>query len=297
MKRRATIQLFSTSSIDMLACALGAVLVLWLLVFGNEGGAHDGDRSRGNGELRIRQFGVAHLLGFSLPNYVILSFSYRDERGNVSHNATAFNPRQSFNNYCAKTGVGKRFTARFRKKGGGSEVEISCQASDAFAKEITIRFENMSSAAKVGVFISSCKASEVHYLEMQSIDRRGVNESRSVFHCRDGAQSALRATRRPTAVWETHFRSRIQSEINAMCPTDNWPTPLHYQVYDCGLDRNLELEVSFSGDGAVRLIEPDPKGSPPRLDTLNGVSIRDRIVGWAGGVFKSNRPPSLGGCP
>ena len=73
MRRREGFELFSTSAIDLLACGLGAVLVLWLLVFGNEGGAMDGDRPLGGGEMRIRQFGPSHFVGFEIKGYTLES--------------------------------------------------------------------------------------------------------------------------------------------------------------------------------------------------------------------------------
>ena len=283
MRRRETIQLFSTSSIDMLACGLGAVLLLWLLVFGNEGGAIEGERPRGSGEMRIRQFGEAHLRGFIVPDgYTLQSYSYRKANGfEVDDASGPVSTELLFAEKCNKAGRGARFEARYRKAGGTSEIEVRCKASNAFAKEVSIRFNDMSGAAKVGLIIHSCIANEVHYLEMQALDRRGVNEKRYVFHCSGPANEALNADRASAEDWERNFRTSLGNEIRTMCPTDAWPSHFLYRIYDCNNNSDLEFGVSFSGDGAVSLTEPDEKDPPRRLYTINDDPIRDRVVRWA----------------
>ncbi|WP_418024658.1 hypothetical protein ACNKFW_02000 [Paracoccus sp. TD-10] len=295
MRRRTTIQLFSTSSIDLLACGLGAVLVLWLLVFGNEGGAYDGDRPLGAGEMRIRQFGVSHLMGFQIPpSYVLERIDYRRANGTEVSETVVPATVGLFEDACSTTGQGERFVAHLRETGGTGRIEIGCKASEAFAKEVAIRFEEMTGGVKVEFVIESCKASEVHYLEMQKLDRRGVNEDRYVFHCASFADRALAPDRTPQKEWEENFLTQIQSELGTMCPRDPWPTPFRYRVYDCSNTRDITFEVSFSGDGLVRLVEPDMAADPVRSDTLGGSPIREWIAGWAA---QGSTPVYSAACP
>lgn len=282
----------------MLACGLGAVLVLWLLVFGNDGGALEGERPLGSGEIRIRQFGTAHLVGFELDGYGFTSYSHQNSLGKIDTNVNNFDPRSSFSTKCSSAGLGAHFSALFRKTGGISEIEVDCKASDAFAKEVSIRFSEMTGPADVSLYLVSCnQGDEVHYIEIQTVDRRGVNEARYVFHCVGAADSALKEVPPDSKKWLVNFRQQVQGEISAMCPTDGWAPPFRYRVYDCSANVPLNLAVAFSGDGAVKFVEPNPSGPPALLNTINGSNISERIVHWSGGSFGSNRPPSLPACP
>jgi len=295
MRRREGIQLFSTSAIDLLACGLGAVLVLWLLVFGNQGGAMEGDRPLGSGEMRIRQFGVSHLVGFEIRGYTLESFVREGVNSAVETAIPAdFEPGKAFvsnrNKFCTNMGNRWSFKATYVEIDGDSRIEISCQASDEFAREIAISFSDMRAAHEVGLTIKTCHAGEIHYLEMQSIDRRGVSDARYVFHCEGTAHTALSSP--PTSVWERFFHAQIQQEVERMCPPDSWEKPFNYMVFDCDRNIPLSMGVKFTGDGAVRFVEPDLNLSAPEVDTVNGTDIRTRIVTWSSGTYGNGRIPA-----
>lgn len=299
MRRKGGIELFSTSSIDLLACGLGAVLVLWLLVFGNEGGALTGERNLGSGEMRIRQYGTSHLEGFELEGYELVQVVLTKRDGTKeTYPASSFTsadpfPTQSaFNNtkWCHSGGNSRRFTATYEEPGGKSVIEVSCRASVEFAREVSISFEDMRAAHKVGVIIKTCAAEEIHYLEMQSIDRRGSNDARWVFHCKGFADGALGKS--PSSAWERFFQARIKAEVEKMCPPDGWEKPFDYRVHKCAGNVPLTTGVRFTGDGAVRFVEPAPNPAAPELGTINGDDVRDRIVAWSGGTYGAGRLPA-----
>lgn len=300
MRRREGIELFSTSAIDLLACGLGAVLVLWLLVFGNEGGAMEGEKPLGGGEMRIRQFGVSHLVGFEIEGYSLRHFVL--EGVNVAPDKRMpknFNPTKAFldsQGFCASMGNQWRFKATYVEIDGDSKIEVSCQASSDFAREVTISFSDMRAAHEVGLTIETCGVGEVHYLEMQSIDRRGVNDARYVFHCDAAADAALN-TIPPTPPipkereWEEFFRAQIKIEVERMCLPDTWEKPFNYMVFNCAANIPLSMGVRFTGDGAVRFVEPDVNKAAPEVSTINGTDIRSRIVRWSTGTYGKGRLP------
>lgn len=296
MRRKEGIQLFSTSSIDLLACGLGGVLVLWLLVFGNQGGAETGDRLLGSGEMRIRQFGTSHLVGFEINGYTLRRFEKIGVDGTKETGLPpSFIPAEAFDQskaraFCTNQGNRWRFVATYVEDGGSSEIEVSCRASDDFAREITIGFSDMRASHEVNLTIETCSAHEIHYLEMQSIDRRGVNEARYVFHCEVDAKAAL--TNAPDSRWERFFQVQIAQEVARMCPPDGWEKPFNYRVFDCSFNVALDMGVRFTGDGAVRFVEPTPNPSTPRLDTIEGASIRESVVNWSGGTYGAERLPA-----
>lgn len=296
MRRKEGIELFSTSSIDLLACGLGAVLVLWTLVFGNEGGALSGERDLGSGEMRIRQYGTSHLEGFELAGYDLVQVVLTNRDGTKeTFAASDFTPADPFptqsafsaSKWCRSGGNSKRFTATYRETGGASVIEVSCRASVEFAREISISFKDMRAAHKVGVIIKTCAAAEIHYLEMQSIDRRGSNDARWVLHCKGFADRALGAP--PSSAWERFFQARIKAEVEKMCPPDGWEKPFHYRVFRCAGNIPLTTGVRFTGDGAVRFVGTAPNPASPELDTIDGDDVRDRIVAWSGGTYGAGR--------
>lgn len=296
MRRKEGIQLFSTSSIDLLACGLGGVLVLWLLVFGNQGGAESGDRPLGSGEMRIRQFGTSHLVGFEITGYTLRQFERIGVDGTRETGLNpSFKPEQAFDAskaraFCSNQGNRWRFVATYVEDGGSSQIEISCRASDNFAREIAIGFSDMRASHDVGLTIETCSAHDIHYLEMQSIDRRGVTESRYVFHCEEDAKEALRNP--PSSAWERFFQAQIAREVERICPPDGWEKPFNYMVFHCNVNVSLDMGVRFTSDGAVRFIEPAPKPTTPELDTIEGASIRESVVSWSGGTYGAGRLPA-----
>lgn len=296
MRRKEGIKLFSTSSIDLLACGLGGVLALWLLVFGNQGGAETGDRPVGSGEMRIRQFGTSHLVGFDINGYTLQRFERIGVDGTRETGLPpAFKPEEAFDRikakaFCTNQGNRWRFVATYVEDGGSSEIEVSCRASDDFAREIAISFSDMRVSHEVGLMIETCSAHEIHYLEMQSIDRRGVNEARYVFHCEGDARAALRNA--PGSPWERFFQAQIAKEVKRMCPPDSWEKPFNYRVFDCSFNVALEMGVRFASDGAVRFVEPTPLPSTPQLGTIEGASIRESIVSWSGSTYGAGRLPA-----
>ena len=305
MRRRAGNELFSTSAIDLLACGLGAVLVLWLLAFGNEGGAMEGEKALGGGEIRIRQFGVSHFIGFEIQGYsrreLILERAGRDfvpgkPNPNDFKQGEAFLDKQGF---CTSLGEKWRFKATYIEIGGESKIEVSCRASAEFAREVTIGFTDMRAAHNVGLTIETCGAGEVHYLETQTIDRRGVNDARYVFHCDEAANLALDTVPPTPPVpkekeWEEFFRAQIKREVERMCLPDTWEKPFNYMVFDCATNIPLSMAVRFTGDGAVRFVPPDANPDAPEVNTIMGTDIRSRIVRWSTGTYgKGRMPPAL----
>lgn len=290
MRRKEGIQLFSTSSIDLLACGLGGVLVLWLLVFGNQGGAETGDRPLGSGEMRIRQFGVAQLKSFEIEGYQLIE-AVREgiDSPPTPIDLAEFNGNEVFDHpsFCTSQGRRWRFIAVYLEIDGDSRIEVSCRASEDYSTEITVSFSDMRQAAEVEMQLVAVNYASLSHLEVDSFDRRNMNTTRHVFQCEFVADYLLRED--PEFDFDINFRTQIRNEVDNMCPGDVFEPPIDYRVFDCSPTLPMHAVVRFTNDGAVRFIAPSEQPAFPELDTIYGTPIRDRLVAWSGGTFGAYR--------
>jgi hypothetical protein len=283
--RRRDIALFSTSAIDLLACGLAAVLVLWVLTLGSSARSDAGERQAGYGEIRLRQFGVWHFEALRIKS---ADFSLDRASGSSSANPSkaVVSGTDPHIDLMALQNVG--VWNRELISGGNrgrivTETSASKGSSDPFAGEIALTFDGVMSNVSVELALEICTASETHYIEVRRLDFRRPRTTRYVIQCKDQARETFR---NPLGVgapdWQKAFAEALRTDASL------WkPTPVEYLVYDdCDLPQTLL--ITYKRDGTVNVKLTPRVGASREID---GAQSLDLLAKWA------SAPPATTGQP
>jgi hypothetical protein len=299
-RRRREIVLFSTSAIDLLACGLAAVLVLWVLTLGGGTRSETGEREAGFGEVRLKLFGVWHFNAIRLRGS---DFSILNADSSTSSQLPAdaiLDGTDPHINLIKLQGASRWTRILESVTGNGGKIAIetrtwekSASGKDApFAGEVTVRFLGVRSSVSVDLAISICEATdETHYIEARRIDFRRPKIFRYVFQCETAANAMFKGkfkvpSKDDKTEWQTAFVDKLRSDVSLWTPN-----PVEYLVFDgakCAPSQPQSLNIEYRTDGTVNLKLNPRAGASYEID---GKSTLELLADWAAA------PPSVSGRP
>jgi len=187
MKKRNSIEIFSTSAIDLLACGLALAAVLWVLEMPNNGLAGEGESSHFDAFLRIQQFGQFHFQGIEINGNGI-KWEAKYNRWN-----NAFVQLSKIGKLEPKTKGHTILLTVTNPDNTDARITVSVQKSKLFAGEMSVRFEGVVGDLNVKFRVRPCMSSkEVHYLELFKVDRTGISRPQYLWQCENALKLALK---------------------------------------------------------------------------------------------------------
>jgi len=243
MKKRHSIEIFSTSAIDLLACGLALAAVLWVLEMPNNGLAGEGESSHFDAFLRLQQFGIFHFQGIEINGNGIKWEANYNRRYNafVQQNIEGLN-----SNIIKGPTIPLTFTNPDNTK---AKVTISVRKSEPFAGEMSVRFEGVVGDLNVQFRVRPCRSgSEVHYLELFKVDRTGISRPQYLWQCEDKLESALNKKLSSSAPeWQKAYHKALNGNYTP------WHRPkmeIHtLNGNECYNGQNLSIKLT--GDGRL----------------------------------------------
>jgi len=240
MKKRNSIEIFSTSAIDLLACGLALAAVLWVLEMPNNGFAGEGESSHFDAFLRIQQFGIFHFQGIEINgNGTKWEANYNRKKNTfVQQNIEGFN-----SNITKGPTIPLTFT---NPDNTPAKVTISVRKSEHFAGEMSVRFEGVVGDLNVQFRVRPCNSSvEVHYLEIFKVDRTGISRPQYLWQCEDKLESALKKKLSSAPKWLKAYHKGLNGNFTF------WHRPkMEIHTWDrneCYHGQNLSIKLT--GDG------------------------------------------------
>lgn len=187
MKKRNSIEIFSTSAIDLLACGLALAAVLWVLGVPGGGLAGGGGSSHFGAFLRIQQFDQFHFKDIEINgNGIKWAADY-----SKSDNAFV---QQNIEGLKSNITKGHTILLTFANPDSTSaKITVSVRKSTTlFAGEVSVRFEGVAGDLNIQFSVKPCRApTEEHYLELFKVDRTGISRLQYLWQCENELKNQL----------------------------------------------------------------------------------------------------------
>lgn len=274
-RRDRLIPLFSTSAIDLLACGLGAVLVLWVLTLGAPKATDEGESQAGFGEVRLRQFGVWHF-----DTLRITSNDFSIDRIDTAEQDRFIRGRGTSDPYidliAQRNSESRKYELRASSGNGRLAIETrTSNDSEKFAGEVTVRLAAVTTKVTMNIAFEICEqGDQTHYIEVRRIDFRRPTITRYVFHCERDARSTFAAPPRDSApTWQKAFVESLRQHVSL------WqPSPVEYLIYaDCGARQSID--ITYNRNGTLNVgVRPNNNAS----DVVDGEKTTRRLAKWVG---------------
>jgi hypothetical protein len=256
MKKRNSIEIFSTSAIDLLACGLALAAVLWVLEMPNNGLAGEGESSHFDAFLRIQQFGIFHFQGIEINgNGINWKANYNSwDNVFVQQNIEGF-----------KSDITKGPTIPLTVTNPDNtlaQVTVSVRKSELFAGEMSVRFEGVVGDLNVQFRVRPCMMNnEVHYLELFKVDRTGISRPQYLWQCENELESALNQRfSSATPKWLKAYHKGLNGNSTSLHRSN---MEIHtWNGNECFHGQNLSIKLT--GDG--RLVQQTYNNSSRELD-------------------------------
>lgn len=272
-RRDRSIPLFSTSAIDLLACGLGAVLVLWVLTLSASKPTDASESQAGFGEVRLRQFGVWH---FDALRITSKDFSFdRGEPTEQDHVIRDVSDPHIDLYALRNSAEPRKYEFTHSGKGRLAIEALTAKDDEKFAGEVTVKLAAVTSKLTVNVSFRICEqAGETHYIEVRRIDFRRPAITRYIFHCEDDARRTFGAALPGNSPdWQKAFVESLRTEVSL------WrPTPVVYFVYpNCNVRQSVDITYNRNGtlDVGVRRLSD-------ASDVIDGEPTIHRLAKWVG---------------
>ena len=291
---------FSTSAVDLLSCGLAAMLVLWVLVLGNERNPLRGVAAVGNGSFVLSQFDVFHVLDVKIDTEMVfeslqsrgvpevllqssqLSQVLADCQLASSANRTECHFLKNLKMGAALGSIKNEIDINLRSMPKGpkedwtvtysvlrstTKLKISKDSAGEFAGRVRIDFVDVDRPITLRIGIETCTDSNnFHRMILSKVDGRGLGSPETVI---------FQVQKSIVSVFKQPQKGKHDLHWSTVLKTDPSSRAL---VHFVGPDRMSvdNIIIKFGKDGLIstRL----PQGV---LELVEGAPIMNALTSWA----------------